>query len=111
MNRAAKRVQLFDANSDYIAVENLLLKAKMATGIRVLDCGMLYAGPLIATMLADHGADGIKVEPPGGDAYRSWGPMWALVGRNKRSLTLDLTAAQGRDLFMRLVAEVDVVVT
>jgi formyl-CoA transferase len=79
-------------------------------GIRVLDCGMLYAGPLIATLLADHGADVIKVEPPDGDAYRSWGPMWALVGRNKRSLTLDLTAAEGCELFMRLVAEVDVVV-
>jgi formyl-CoA transferase len=79
-------------------------------GIRVLDCGMLYAGPLIATLLADHGADVIKVEPPAGDAYRAWGPMWALVGRNKRSLTLDLASADGRDLFMRLVVEVDVVV-
>jgi formyl-CoA transferase len=79
-------------------------------GIRVLDCGMLYAGPLIATLLADHGADVIKIEPPAGDGYRSWGPMWALVGRNKRSLTLDLTAAEGRAVFMRIIRDVDVVV-
>ena len=79
-------------------------------GIRVLDTGMLYAGPLIATFLADQGAEVIKIEPPGGDQYRAWGPMWALVGRNKRSVTLDLTSDAGRDVFRRLVAEVDVVV-
>lgn len=79
-------------------------------GIRVLDTGMLYAGPLIATFLADQGADVIKIEPPGGDPYRTWGPMWALVGRNKRSVTLDLTTDAGRDVFRRLVACVDVVV-
>ena len=79
-------------------------------GIRVLDTGMLYAGPLIATFLADQGADVVKIEPPGGDQYRAWGPMWALVGRNKRSVTLDLTTDAGRDVFRRLVAEVDVVV-
>ena len=49
MNRAAKRVQLFDANSDYIAVEGLLLKAKMATGIRLLDYCMeqTFSGSII----------------------------------------------------------------
>ena len=63
------------------------LNASLAplAGIRVLDTGMLYAAPLIATFLADQGADVIKIEPPGGDQYRPWGPMWALVGRGKRS--------------------------
>ena len=79
-------------------------------GIRVLDAGMLYAAPLIATLLADQGADVIKIEPPAGDTYRDWSAMWALVGRNKRSLTLDLTKPEGRDVFMRLVAHVDVVI-
>lgn len=79
-------------------------------GIRVLDAGMLYAAPLIATLLADQGADVIKIEPPGGDTYRSWSPMWSLVGRNKRSVTLDLTRAEGRDVFLQLVSQVDVVV-
>jgi formyl-CoA transferase len=79
-------------------------------GIRVLDTGMLYAAPLIATLLADQGAEVVKVEPPGGDGYRSWGPMWALVGRNKRSVTIDLTTEDGGDLLRRLVAHVDVVI-
>jgi formyl-CoA transferase len=79
-------------------------------GLRVLDTGMLYAGPLIATLLADHGADVVKLEPPGGDQYRSWGPMWALAGRNKRSVTLDLTTDEGCALLLRLVGQVDVVV-
>src|SRR6266511_4283853 len=79
-------------------------------GIRVLDTGMLYAGPLIATFLADHGAEVVKIEPPRGDPYRSWGPMWALVGRGKRSVTLDLASPKGGEVFLRLVAEVDVVV-
>src|SRR4029078_590057 len=70
---------------------------------------MLYAGALIATFLADQGAEVIKIEPPGGDQYRSWIPMFALVGRNKRSITLDLTAPEGRELFLRLVAEGDVI--
>jgi crotonobetainyl-CoA:carnitine CoA-transferase CaiB-like acyl-CoA transferase len=52
----------------------------------------------------------IKIEPPEGDQYRSWPAAFALVGRNKRSVTLDLTTPAGREVFMRLVAEVDVVV-
>jgi len=79
-------------------------------GVRVLDTGMLYAAPLIATFLADQGADVVKIEPPGGDQYRTWGPMWALVGRNKRSVTLDLTSVEGCAILLRLVAHVDVVV-
>jgi formyl-CoA transferase len=79
-------------------------------GIRVLDTATLYGGPLLATLLADHGAEVVKVEPPAGDAYRGWPAMWALVGRGKRSLTLDLDAAVGADLLRRLVHDFDVVV-
>lgn len=81
------------------------------TGVRVLDVASLYAAPLIATFLADHGADVVKVEPPEGDGYRRDSPaLWALVGRGKRSLTLDLGAAEGCDLLRQLLAHVDVVV-
>lgn len=79
-------------------------------GLRVLDIGFLYAAPLIATFLADQGAEVVKIEPPTGDLYRSWDAMWAIVGRRKRSVTLDLSSSEGRALLLRLVREVDVVV-
>ena len=78
-------------------------------GLRVIDAASLYAGPFISTLLADHGADVIKVEPPGGDAYRARA-MWAILGRNKRSVTIDLGSEPGCDLLRRLVAHVDVLV-
>lgn len=80
-------------------------------GVRVLDVASLYAAPLIATFLADHGADVVKVEPPEGDGYRRDSPaLWALVGRGKRSLTLDLGTAEGCDLLRRLLPHFDVIV-
>ena len=48
-------------------------------GLRVLETASLYAAPLLATFLADQGADVTKVEPPGGDPYRDWPALWALV--------------------------------
>jgi formyl-CoA transferase len=86
------------------------IEAPPLSGVRVLDVASLYAGPLVATLLADHGADVVKVEPPAGDVYRGWPAMWALVGRGKRSLTLDLTGSEGRDLLLRLLPSFDVVV-
>lgn len=80
-------------------------------GLRVLDTATLYAGPLIATLLADHGADVVKVEPPGGDDYRHHpGRMWPLLARNKRSVVLDLTDGAGREELLDLVAAADVIV-
>jgi crotonobetainyl-CoA:carnitine CoA-transferase CaiB-like acyl-CoA transferase len=79
-------------------------------GIRVLDLASLYAAPLVATLLADHGAEVVKVEPPAGDGYRDWPAMWALVGRGKRSLTLDLALPRGRELLMGLVPGFDIVI-
>ena len=78
-------------------------------GLRVIDAASLYAGPFISTLLADHGADVIKVEPPGGDPYRARA-MWAILGRNKRSVTIDLRSDAGCDLLRRLVAHIDVLV-
>jgi crotonobetainyl-CoA:carnitine CoA-transferase CaiB-like acyl-CoA transferase len=86
-------------------------------GLRVLDIGTLFPAPLTAAMLGDLGADVIKVEPPGGDSLRSMGAkvegrslVWAAVGRNKRSVTLDLGQPRGQALLHRLIERTDVLV-
>jgi len=80
-------------------------------GLRVLDTATLYAGPFITTVLADHGADVIKIEPPGGDSYRHTATrMWPLLARNKRSVVADLRSRDGAGLVRALVPELDVVV-
>lgn len=85
-------------------------------GMRVLDIATVYAAPFAASLLADFGADVIKVEMPGsGDPLRGLEPfdgdeslVWAAMSRNKRSVTLDLRKEEGRDLFLRLLADQDV---
>lgn len=79
-------------------------------GLRVLETASLYAAPLVGTFLADQGAEVTKVEPPEGDPYRVIPDLWALVGRRKRSLTLDLGRAEGQELLRRLLPSFDVVV-
>ncbi|WP_151772778.1 CaiB/BaiF CoA transferase family protein [Streptomyces abyssomicinicus] len=88
------------------------------SGLRVLDLATLFAGPLAATLLGDFGADVIKVEHPSKpDPSRGHGPAkdgiglwWKLLGRNKRTITLDLSAPGGRDTLLRLARDADVVV-
>jgi crotonobetainyl-CoA:carnitine CoA-transferase CaiB-like acyl-CoA transferase len=88
------------------------------TGIRLLDLGTRIGAPFAATLLADLGADVIKVELPGeGDFMRTIGPFvgdyslfWAVEGRNKRSVTCDLRKPAGQALVKKLVAVSDVVV-
>jgi formyl-CoA transferase len=87
-------------------------------GIRVLDVTTTWAGPMCGCVLADLGADVIKVESPEGEVARQLPPMLpsgesfahATVNRNKRSLSLDLRAEAGADVFRGLVRESDVVV-
>lgn len=87
-------------------------------GVRVLDIATMAAAPWAATYLAEFGADVIKVEMPGtGDHQRRWGTpkngvgiFWKSMGRNKRSVTLNLGKPEGAEIFKRLVAEVDVVI-
>jgi formyl-CoA transferase len=86
-------------------------------GLRVLDVATLFAAPQIASLLGDLGADVVKVEPPGGDPLRAMGAMrnglslvWAVAGRNKRSIALDLARDAERALFRRLVERADVLV-
>ncbi|MFD9317363.1 CaiB/BaiF CoA transferase family protein [Streptomyces sp. NPDC060053] len=87
-------------------------------GVRVLDLATLFAGPLAATMLGDFGAEVIKVEhPTQPDPSRGHGPSkdgvglwWKLLGRNKRTITLDLSRPGGRDTLLRLAATADVII-
>lgn len=78
-------------------------------GLRVIDMASLYAAPLAATIMADFGADVLKVEPPEGDLFRN-SPMWPLVARGKRCVALDLRSPEGVAALKELVAEADVVV-
>ena len=93
------------------------------SGLKVLDVGTWIAGPVAATILADYGADVIKVEIPGaGDGYRilSGAPatpdadseyMWQMDARNKRSLSLNLKTDEGMEVLLKLVKDCDVYVT
>jgi crotonobetainyl-CoA:carnitine CoA-transferase CaiB-like acyl-CoA transferase len=89
------------------------------SGVRVLDLSRVLAGPFCCTVLADLGADVVKVERPGvGDDTRRWGPpfhgddaaYFFSVNRDRRSLALDLTSPPGRAVVSRLVTAADVVV-
>ncbi len=88
-------------------------------GVRVLDISTVLAGPLASSLLAEFGAEVIKVEQPGtGDPARSYPPLedgvsagWAVVGRNKSSVTVDLHHPEASALVGRLVSTADVVVT
>jgi len=86
-------------------------------GLKVVDCATLLAGPLIATLLADYGADVVKVEHPKGDALRGFGWVkdgvslwWLFVNRNKACVSLDLGRPEGAGLLKELVADADVLI-
>ena len=91
--------------------------------LKVLDVGTFIASPVAATILADFGADVIKIEPPGGGdplrnlSYIATTPdadtnyFWDMDGRNKRSLALDLKSEQGRAILLKLVKDCDVYIT
>lgn len=86
-------------------------------GIRVIDIATLVAGPLIATFLADFGADVVKVEHPRGDPLRGLGYQkdgmglwWKMANRGKRAVTLDLHSEEAQELLRRLVADADVLI-
>jgi len=95
---------------------------RLLAGLRVIDAASFIAGPVAATILADLGADVIKVEPPEGDPYRhrTGGPgvpespfnyRWIVDNRTKRGLALDLRQPRGRAVLHRLVERADVFVT
>jgi len=85
------------------------------TDIRLVELGQLIAGPFCGQLMADMGADVIKVEPPGqGDPMRSWGrgefPLWWQVcARNKRVVTANLREEEGQELVRKLISQADMV--
>ncbi len=78
-------------------------------GVKILDLSWGIAGPLGVLLLAEQGADVIKVEPPGGDPFRAYSG-YAVWNRSRRSVTIDLKSAAGLDAFGRLVDDADVLV-
>ena len=85
-------------------------------GLTVIEVASYVSGPYASMLLADLGADVIKVEPPGaGDPYRGWGrvdysPPFGSLNRNKRSVTINLKTEAGRSELKRLAASADVLV-
>jgi crotonobetainyl-CoA:carnitine CoA-transferase CaiB-like acyl-CoA transferase len=88
------------------------------SGLRVIDLTRVLSGPYCTQILADHGADVIKVEPPQGDETRTWGPpfqdetasYFIGVNRNKRGISLDLSTPEGRDTILALLENADVLI-
>ena len=78
-------------------------------GVRILDLSWGIAGPLGVLLLAEQGADVIKVEPPGGDPFRAY-DGYRVWNRSRRSFTVDLKSDDGKDIFSRLLATADVLV-
>lgn len=97
--------------------------SRIFEGLKVIDCGSFIAAPTAATLLADFGADVIKVEPPGaGDGFRQVPKLpgmpqsehpygWLLDNRNKRGLAIDLAKSEGQAALHRLAASADVFIT
>lgn len=84
--------------------------ARPLDGVRVLDVGAFLAGPLAPMLLADLGAEVIKIEPVTGDPLRGWrDEFYIACNRGKRDIALDITSAEGREVLERLVARSDVV--
>jgi crotonobetainyl-CoA:carnitine CoA-transferase CaiB-like acyl-CoA transferase len=86
-------------------------------GIRVIEIGQLLAGPFAGCTLAYFGAEVIKIEPPEGDPIRGWRLLengtshwWRSIGRNKKSITLDLKKSEGQSIAKQLIDSADVVI-
>lgn len=88
------------------------------SGLRVIELGQLIAGPFASKILAEFGADVIKIEPPkGGDPLRTWrlvhegtSVWWAAHARNKRSVTLDLRQPEGQEVIRKLAKDADILI-
>lgn len=111
------------ASQEVVAVHSEESKGAISSqgplvGVRVIDLGTMFAGPFTASLLADFGADVIKVELPGvGDSHRGMPPVvksvpgpWTILARNKRSVSLDIRKEKGKELLKKLVASADILV-
>jgi len=97
-------------------MQNGSMQPSALTGKRIVDLSRVLGGPYCTQILADHGAEVLKIEPPKGDETRDWGPpfhegdaaYYLGVNRNKRSMGLDLTKAQGREVLLTLLEDADI---
>lgn len=93
-----------------------MFKPGSLANLKVIDASRVLGGPYAGQILADHGADVIKVEPPAGDETRGWGPpfldgaasYFLGLNRNKRGIAVDLAQEAGRALLLELLADADV---
>ena len=99
--------------------KGLALSPGALAGLKVIDLTRVLGGPYCTMVLSDHGAEVIKLEPPQGDEVRDWGPPFDAdgdasyfigVNRNKRSVGLDLSKPEGRQVLLRLLEGADVLV-
>jgi len=101
-----------------VIVAHMIDPSLSLSGVRVIDCSRVIAGPFCGMLLADLGADVIKVEDTGtGDESRTWPPhrdgesaAYLVLNRNKRGITLDLKAPEGAEVLRRLVRNADVLI-
>jgi crotonobetainyl-CoA:carnitine CoA-transferase CaiB-like acyl-CoA transferase len=86
-------------------------------GLKIIDLSRVLGGPFCSQILADHGAEVIKIEPPQGDETRGWGPpfnddglsaYFSGVNRNKRSIALDIRSDKGKEILHQLLADADI---
>ncbi len=100
-------------------IEDTVKEQGALSGLRVIEMGSFIAGPFCGQLLADLGSDVIKIEPPGtGDVMRQWGAVqldgkslwWPVIGRNKRSVTLDLRASAGQQIALDLLRDADILI-
>lgn len=88
------------------------------SGLKVVDLSRVLSGPYCTQILADHGAEVIKVEPPAGDEVRHWGPPFEHdmasyfigINRNKRSISVDMRTPEGREILHRLLDGADILI-
>ena len=94
-------------------------KPQALSGMKVLDCSQILAGPFCTMMLADMGAEVIKIEKPNGwDDTRGWGPPFIAgesaaflqLNRNKKSVSLNIQTEKGKEIFLKLISKSDVFV-
>src|SRR3974390_2866872 len=85
-------------------------------GIKILEMANYISGPFASMLLADLGAEVVKIEIPGpGDPFRGWGdnaysPVCCSLNRNKKSLSLNIQTDEGKEIYMRLARDADVII-
>ena len=111
-------MQFNNSSNNKSPSENSGAKPGALEGKLVIDLSRVLGGPYCTQILGDHGAEIVKVEPPRGDETRDWGPpfhdedaaYFLGVNRNKRSIGLDLSKAEGREVLFRLLEKADVLI-